>query len=90
MRYYNAIIEENLTYKRGLKKAKKMNLALTRPSEWDGFHIILGEDYFILLKNGQAIIYPKEVLNIKSKDWAIVKPTKRAIAKLKNITEEAE
>ena len=26
MRYYNAIIEENLTYKRGLKKAKKMNI----------------------------------------------------------------
>ena len=38
MRYYKAIAEEKLTYKKAIKLAKKLGLAVTRPSVWEGIH----------------------------------------------------
>lgn len=83
MRYFKSIIESNLTYKRGLKKATKLGYGLTRPSEWDGIHIVKNDKYYIILKNGEVLENPKEILDTKKKDWAMVEPTKRALEKIK-------
>ena len=82
MRYYKEIIETNMTYKRCLNKATKLGLGITRPSEWDGVHILAGEEYRILTKQGEVIKNPAEIMDMKKKDWAIVRLTNRAEQKL--------
>lgn len=85
MRYYKAIIEENLTYKQAIKKAKKMDKMITRPSVWDGVHVVTEEDYKILQRTGEILVNPDEIWNTerKYKDWAVVEPTNRAIEIIK-------
>lgn len=83
MRYYKAIFENNLTYKRGINKATKLGFALTRPNQNDGFHIVLNKTYYILKADGEIIKNPEEITDLNAKDWAIVVPSKRALEKLK-------
>lgn len=85
MRYYKAQIETNMTYKRALNKAKKLGLAITRPSDWDGIHLEINGEYVILEKDGSIIKSPEKVDSIKAKDWSIVVPTNRALTKLKEV-----
>lgn len=82
MRYYNAIKVKEMTYKKCMNTAKKNGLAFTRPTEWDGIHMIVDGIYTILTKDGQVIRNPEEVFDTKKKDWAVVVPTKRALKKL--------
>lgn len=84
MRYFKSILETGLTYKQALKKAKKIGQAITRPNEWDGIHIEINNDYFIILKDGQIVKNPEEIHNTerKYKDWAVVGITNRAVDKL--------
>lgn len=85
MRYYKAQIEEKMTYKKALNKAKKLGLAITRPSDWDGIHLEINGEYVILEKDGSIIKKPEKVNATKAKDWSIVIPTNRALNKLKEI-----
>lgn len=85
MRFFKSVIESNCTYKRGLKKAAKQNMALTRPSEWDGIHIVKDDNYYIVLKTGEVLVNPSDILDTKKKDWAIVEPTARALEKINNL-----
>lgn len=84
MRYFKSVLETGLTYKQALKKAKKLKMAVTRPEEWDGIHIEVDKDYFIILKDGQVVANPEEIHNTerKYKDWAVVDITNRAMDKL--------
>lgn len=81
MRYYKEIIEKDMTYKRCLNKATKTGCGITRP-EWDGVHILVGEEYKILTKQGQVLVNPTEIMDTKKKDWQIVRLTNRAEEKL--------
>lgn len=82
MRYYKAQIEKNMTYKRALNKSKKLGVGISRPSEWDGVHFEIDGEHIIIKKDGSILKNPSEVYSVKAKDWAIVKPTKRAVKKL--------
>ena len=84
MVFYKAILEKNLTYKQALKKAKR-GQAITRPAEWDGVHIETKDNYYIVLKSGEVLTNPEEILNADRtfKDWAVVVPTNRALDKIK-------
>lgn len=84
MRYYKAIAEENLTYKKAIKLAKKLGLAVTRPSVWEGIHMETKEAYKILLANGNVLYNPQEIYDTHRtiKDWAVVVPTERALNRL--------
>ena len=84
MRYFKEILEDGLTYKKALKRAKKLGQAITRPNDWDGIHIETKEAYKILLANGNVLYNPQEIYDThrKIKDWAVVVPTKRALEKV--------
>lgn len=84
MRFFKKIIENEMTYKKCLKKANKLGLAITRP-EWDGIHIEVDGEYIILCKNGEIVKNPKEIFDVKKKDWMIVEPTNRALEKIKRV-----
>lgn len=84
MKFFKAVLACDMSYKKCLKSATKLNKALTR-LEWDGIHIVKDDKYYIILKNGEVLVNPKEILDSKKKDWAIVEPTKRALDKINKL-----
>ena len=84
VRYFKEILEDGLTYKKALKRAKKLGQAITRPNDWDGIHIEVDGIYKILLSNGNVLYNPEEIYDThrKIKDWAVVVPTERAVKRL--------
>ena len=80
MKYWDKAIVKDLSYDEAEKQAKENRLCyITRP-EWEGFHFYdkLG-DYCILLKNGDLVIFPKEIYDKDKNDWMVVSITDDAL-----------
>ena len=75
MKLYNKIIMDNLSYEKVVVESKILegngNVFITRP-EWDGVHFMVKDDYFILTKDKQMIVNPKNVYSLDKNDWMIV------------------
>lgn len=85
MKFYDDILNSNLSFEVANKLMKNKKQFATRPC-WDGFHFYDKNDkYCILLKNGKVDNYTLDDVYDKEKnDWIIVAPTNRAIKLIDN------
>jgi hypothetical protein len=86
MRYYNSMVAHNGPYWKALEYVKKYpgKAFITRPN-WDGIHFITKQgDYAILLKTGEIMVKPENIMDMDKSDWMLVNPTKRAIELIKS------
>lgn len=78
MKQYEITINRtSLSYFHAYKLAKEGYCISRR--EWDGFHFILNDKYYILLETGEILENPKEKYDTDKNDWIIVNPTPEAL-----------
>ena len=85
MKFYNEVLNSNLTFETANRLMKNKKQFATRPC-WDGIHFYDKDgNYSMLLKNGKVDNYTLDDIYDKEKnDWILVNPTKKAMKIIDN------
>lgn len=73
MRRWETVLCKNATYEQARKLLDKFSSCYITRREWDGVHFLnANKDYCILLKTGEILVNPENIMDTDKNDWMLV------------------